>query len=277
METTVSSKVARRARYDGVWLGLGFFAFGFALSWTTALTQAEGSGTALLTGFFSFVGGAFLSFAGFRLEARSKGRPGRGTSEQLESPAQEEPGPTINAMTFGVALFALSTGLIVGGPAAYLVRTGYLRHGSVRAPAEAPRQETPEATTAPVAVAQNEVATQKEAEAQKGGTQASPFVYQLGSNPDEVLSELRLHIAQRALLSARAQGVFAPDADASSVDDPSGLLILLRLNPPFLLSNLEGAKFRGVLEQPELRREIASALAREKEELASLSTKQVTP
>jgi hypothetical protein len=109
----------------------GFICFGFALSWTAGLTQQSGSGTALLTGFFSFVAGAFVSFAGFRLYRHDSKNtlanpPNAGdASIDILNTRNTSPAMPIDGARFGIVLAALSVGVIMGGPIAFLVRMQY--------------------------------------------------------------------------------------------------------------------------------------------------------
>jgi hypothetical protein len=114
--------LTRRRRSGTCLLAGGFFLFGFALSWTAGLTQQAGIGATLLSGFFSFVGGAFLSFAGFRI--REKG--------------------SIDPARLGACLMAVSCGVIAGGPLAFFARRAFAREASADAGAGVQRSQSPE-------------------------------------------------------------------------------------------------------------------------------------
>lgn len=131
-------------------LALGFFGFGFAISWTAGLTAQAGSGTTMLTGFFAFVGGAFVSFSGFQMSQRLGGKRAEETPEP--------PPPRINPGRFGRSLGALSLGIVLGGPAAYLTRT------SVLAEPEASQSGQPDG--------------EESAAPDEGSTKAGGYVYQ---------------------------------------------------------------------------------------------------
>jgi hypothetical protein len=81
----------------GLILGVGLFWFGLAVGVSTGLSTSEGVSQVLLSSLFSFVGGALLTYSGFR-KKRSDGGPG------------EE----IDTRRLGVGLTAFSVGLLLG-------------------------------------------------------------------------------------------------------------------------------------------------------------------
>jgi hypothetical protein len=59
------------ARADAAWLGVGFGLFGSVLGAIAGASSVQGISQTLLTSVLTFVGGAFLSYAGFRVRSRA--------------------------------------------------------------------------------------------------------------------------------------------------------------------------------------------------------------
>ena len=59
------------ARADAAWLGIGFGLFGSVLGAIAGASSVQGISQTLLTSVLTFVGGAFLSYAGFRVRSRA--------------------------------------------------------------------------------------------------------------------------------------------------------------------------------------------------------------
>lgn len=76
-------------------LALGFLGFGAAIGLITGFSSAQGVSTGLLSAVFSFVGGALLTFTGFRRPSLLGGQ-------------------VLDPVRFGAALGCLSLGLLLG-------------------------------------------------------------------------------------------------------------------------------------------------------------------
>jgi hypothetical protein len=85
------------SRASPAWLGFGFFFFGAALGEVTGFSIAQGISQTLLSALFTFVGGALLTFAGFRVSAR--GSAGR---------------VVVDSVRTGVGLGCFSLGVLLG-------------------------------------------------------------------------------------------------------------------------------------------------------------------
>ena len=86
------------------WMGVGMVLFGFALGLTTGLSSASGISTTLVTSLFTFVGGALLTYSGFRKKTKA---PGKKEEEEKEVPRVDLP-------VVGKALTCVVAGLLVG-------------------------------------------------------------------------------------------------------------------------------------------------------------------
>jgi len=123
----------------------GLFSFGVMTGVVAGLSVTAGAATGLMTGLFSFVGGAVLTYAGFRKtplgtkaeavvaaiqgalptpSSEEPAKPGAkkagdvAGSKQLVAPpsgkAEPEPQPLVDLRQVGSALFGVSGGVIVG-------------------------------------------------------------------------------------------------------------------------------------------------------------------
>jgi hypothetical protein len=95
------------------WLPVGLLAFGFMIGTVTGLSKTSGISQALLTGAFTFIGGAFLSYAGFR----------RGPREPS----------VVDTVAVGRALTLFSVGTLLGAVAGYGIRNGGFKGAEVDA------------------------------------------------------------------------------------------------------------------------------------------------
>lgn len=91
---------------EGSWsLGVGLFFFGMALGGTTGLSALAGISQTLLSALFTFVGGALLSYTGFRRHTHAP-----------------EPNPVLDTRKVGIGLGCFSIGIMLGVGLGILVR-----------------------------------------------------------------------------------------------------------------------------------------------------------
>lgn len=260
--------MVNRGDSETAWLTLGFFMFGFAVSWTTALTQQEGSGVALLTGFFSFVGGAFVSFAGFRLGQKANHR-----ESESESKVEAKDPVRLHPKRFGLALFGLSAGLVLGGPSAYILRTRHLvaAEGRSGGPALAPDKHSQEEDAAN---GNGNAVDNEQASANSNtndGSPEAPYVYNLDASRDQLITSLTTHLLQRKLLVAEAVDALNASSESGTQPEMRHFLVLVEADPNLLLDTKHLPAW---LENPEVRRVLGEAIARRKSLLSSLSEKE---
>jgi hypothetical protein len=111
---------------DVIWLGLGFGLFGSVLGAIAGASSVQGISQTLLTSVLTFVGGAFLSYAGFRV------RPHAGEA------------PSVSGVRVGASLAAISLGIWLGAGVGIYARLRFdaaerARLGAAQPAAAAPR------------------------------------------------------------------------------------------------------------------------------------------